>query len=88
MKSRRTVHPSRHRPGRGPKFVLCIANPRHPASLDVRKVYRVRADRAALSLKMLRVIDESGVDYLFPAKWFVPVDLSRAAARLFSNGKS
>lgn len=87
MKSRRTVHPSRRSPGRGPRFVLCIANPRHPSSLEVRKVYRVRADRSAHSLKMLRVVDESGEDYLFPAKWFAPVDLSRAAARVFTNGR-
>jgi len=87
MKSRRTVTASRRSPGRGPRFVLCIANPRHPASLDVRKVYRVRADPGARSRKLLRVIDESGEDYLFPEKWFVPIDLSRAAARIFTNGR-
>jgi hypothetical protein len=79
MNSRRTH--------RGPRFVLCLANPRHPASLDVRKVYRVRTDAKAQSLKLLRVVDESGDDYLFPAKWFVPIAIPRRAAKLFGTSR-
>ena len=74
----------RRRSTRRPGFVLCVANPRRPASLEVRKVYRVRADAKARTLRLLRVVDESGDDYLFPEKWFVPIDLPRSASRLFS----
>jgi hypothetical protein len=70
---------------KSPTFVVCLANPRLPVSLEVRKIYRIRRDEKAAARHLMRVIDESGDDYLFPSKWFTPIDLPRAAARLFTR---
>ena len=63
------------------QFVLCVDNAGCDASLDVRKVYRALADTAAARLGLVRVIDESGEDYLYPRKLFVTIELSPAARR-------
>ncbi len=52
-------------------FAVCIRNSGYEASLEVRKLYEVIADPDAERDGMLRVIDESGEDYLFPAANFV-----------------
>ena len=57
------------------KFVVCIKNDGYEASLELRKIYQVLPDKEAESHKMLRVIDESGEDYLFPASFFSPISL-------------
>jgi hypothetical protein len=44
------------------------------------RVYKVKADRAALTQGMIRVIDASGEDYLYPTKYFKPI---LAPRRLF-----
>lgn len=67
------------------KYVLCINNKGYPASLDVRKVYRTLPDARAEEVEMLRVIDESGEDYLFPAKYFVHLEVPRSLDRIFSR---
>lgn len=64
-------------------FVICVGNAGVPASLELRKVYRLIADPAAASQGLVRVIDESGEDYLYPDKFFVPIEVPRAAARAF-----
>src|SRR5262245_54078593 len=53
------------------RFAICIDNSHYPASLDLHKVYRVLADADAAKDGDLRVIDESGEDYLYPADYFV-----------------
>jgi hypothetical protein len=58
-----------------PKFVVCLRNAGYEASLEPRKIYQVLSDLEAESHKMLRVIDESGEDYLFPASLFSPISL-------------
>jgi hypothetical protein len=68
---------SRSRRGRPPRFVVCIDNSAYPASLELHKIYRVLADDSAAASGDLRVVDESGEDYLYPAKWFVSVELPR-----------
>jgi hypothetical protein len=70
-----------------PRWVMCVDNAGYPASLELRKVYRVVADRSAATLKMIRVIDESGEDYLFPQSNFVPVQVPLKARLLFSGPK-
>jgi len=55
--------------------VICIRNEDYPASIELRKVYRLLSDRSADKSGLLRVIDESGEDYLYPRKYFVPVKL-------------
>ena len=66
------------------RFVLCL---RHEDAddLEPRKVYQVLPDREAARANHLRVIDESGEDYLYPADYFVPVKLAVAAARTFAS---
>jgi hypothetical protein len=66
-------------------FVLCISNRGYAASLERRKVYRTLSDPGAEQHGLVRVVDESGEDYLFPAKLFVPIAVPRAAAKAFSG---
>ena len=61
-------------------FVLCIRN-EGADDLEPRKVYQILPDRAAVREGHLRIIDESGEDYLYPADLFVPVKLPAAVAR-------
>jgi hypothetical protein len=60
------------------KLVVCVKNTGHEASLEKRKIYSLLADPEAKKHKMLRIIDESGEDYLFPAAYFLPVALPPA----------
>lgn len=57
------------------QFAVCINNDDYPASLELHKIYRVLTDTEAEAEGDLRVIDESGEDYLFPAEWFVFVQV-------------
>lgn len=66
-----------------PKFVVCIENKNYPASLEFGKIYRVIEDEKAARHKMLRVIDESGEDYLYPEKFFVDIKLPQVAEDAF-----
>jgi hypothetical protein len=65
-------------------FALCIEN-RGAQDLDVRKVYRVVHDKAAAATGYVRVIDESGEDYLYPADYFVSVELPARAKRALAT---
>jgi len=60
-----------------PKFVICINNADYPASLERRKIYEVLPDKDAEKIEHLRVIDESGEDYLYPASCFIDANLSK-----------
>ena len=73
-------------PTRGTGFALCIEN-RGAEDLDIRKVYRVIEDRAATEPGYLRVIDESGEDYLYPANYFVFIELPQKARRALTVGR-
>ena len=64
-------------------FVVCISNQRYRASLLVRRIYRRRPDPEAGRRGLVRVVDESGEDYLYPARLFVAIELPRAAGRAF-----
>jgi hypothetical protein len=54
-------------------FAICIHNGEYAGTLDLRKVYEVLEDAAAGKRNYVRVIDESGEDYLYPKSWFVSV---------------
>lgn len=54
-------------------FVLCINNQDYPASLEIRKIYQAFQSPRAAEHQLIRVIDESGEDYLYPAEYFIPV---------------
>jgi hypothetical protein len=54
-----------------PGFVVCLKNEGYAASLERHKIYRVLPDPEADKDGDIRVIDESGEDYLYPKDWFV-----------------
>jgi len=57
------------------RFVICIDNRDYPVSLERRKLYEVVPDADAEQSDHIRVVDESGEDYLYPCKCFVEADL-------------
>jgi len=63
------------------RFAICVNNSEYPASLEVHKIYRVVSDEDAKKDGDLRIIDESGEDYLYPAEYFLLVDMPRGAAQ-------
>jgi len=65
------------------RFALCIRNDSYEASLETRKVYRLVNDANAEAKALVRVIDESGEDYLYPADFFVPIVVPDEAATVF-----
>ncbi len=56
--------------------VVCLENEGYEASLEKRKLYVVVTDEDATAHKLVRIIDESGDDYHYPAKLFSPIELS------------
>lgn len=60
------------------RFAICLCNEGYAASLELRKLYRVLPDAEAAAHGQVRVIDESGEDYLYPADCFAEVPLPRA----------
>jgi hypothetical protein len=56
-----------------PDFVVCIDNSGYPASLELHKIYRVIPDDDAAADGDIRVVDESGEDYLYPSACFAPI---------------
>lgn len=57
------------------QFAVCLKNQGYPASLELHKIYRILPDEQARIDGDLRVVDESGEDYLYPADYFVVIDL-------------
>jgi hypothetical protein len=57
------------------RFAVCIRNEGNEASLELRKIYEILEDAGAENHQMVRVIDEEHEDYLYPAGWFVTIDL-------------
>jgi hypothetical protein len=60
------------------QFVVCINNADYPASLELHKIYRVLQDQDAAVDGDIRVVDESGEDYLYPASYFTPIEVPKA----------
>jgi hypothetical protein len=63
------------------QFVVCVKNKSYAASHELHKLYQVVMDATAAKLHQIRVIDESGEDYLYPAKYFVPVQVPQSAEK-------
>jgi hypothetical protein len=63
------------------QFAVCIRNGEHDIDLIVGKLYGVVPPKRHDRPSDVRILDESGEDYLYPRGWFVPVDLSRKARR-------
>lgn len=60
------------------EYAVCVKNADYPASLELRKLYQVVPDQASSRLGLIRIIDESGKEYLYPAEYFLPIKLSPA----------
>ena len=63
------------------QFVICIENEGYEVSLERRKIYQALPDPDAAKHRQIRVIDESGEDYLYPAAYFVDVTLAPPSSR-------
>ena len=66
-------------------FVICINNEDYPTSLEVRKIYEIIPDPEAEKSNHLRVIDESGEDYLYPKEYFHSVNLPDATEQAITK---
>jgi hypothetical protein len=67
------------------QFAVCMNNEDYLASLEVRKIYEVIPDEKAAKHKLVRIVDESGEDYLYPDDYFVPIEIPQAAEIVFSK---
>ena len=63
------------------QFVVCLKNRGYEVSLERRKIYQVLPDPEAAKHNQLRVIDDSGEDYLYPQSFFAPIELPRPIRR-------
>ena len=63
------------------QFVVCLENDGYEVPLERRKIYRVLPDSDAAKHRLIRVIDESGEDYLYPQIFFAPIELPQAIRR-------
>ena len=63
------------------RLVVCISNNGYPASLENRKIYVALRDDTAEKLGLLRIVDESGDDYLYPKAFFRSIALPQAVKR-------
>jgi len=68
-----------------PQAVICVANEGNEISLQMWKIYKPLRDVDAESEGLIRVIDESGEDYLFPAENFIPIELPRGVKASFER---
>jgi hypothetical protein len=59
-----------------PKYVVCVRNEDYTASLELRKIYALIPDADAEAHGMIRLVDESGEDYLYPRDLFLPIEIS------------
>ena len=69
-----------------PRFVICIDDGGYVDDLKVRTVYQVLPDESAAKSNYIRVVDETGEDYLYPAKLFVPIEVPREVERTLLIG--
>jgi hypothetical protein len=63
------------------EFVVCINNSDYPASLELHKIYRVISDKEVEDEGDIRIIDESGEDYIYPSSYFVPIQVPQTVEK-------
>ena len=66
----------------GTRFVVCVRNARYRASLELRKIYEVVPDERAAARHFVRILDESGEDYLYPENYFLSIELPKKIEKL------
>ncbi len=64
-----------------PRFLICVENKGYVVSLEKRKIYLALPDAAALKHGQVRVIDESGEDYLYPKSLFLPITIPESVQK-------
>ncbi len=67
----------------GISYVVCLENSEYPASLELRKIYQSHHDPNAEADGFLRVVDESGEDYLYPSRFFSPISVPKEVEQAF-----
>lgn len=67
------------------RYVVCIKNRGYAVALELRKIYRVITDSSASVNGLVRVVDESGEDYLYPDEYFAPIEVPASIAKSFSK---
>lgn len=65
-------------------FAVCINNENYLASLEKRKIYQIISDQGAAEQNLIRVIDESGEDYLYPNNYFALIELPLSVEEAFA----
>lgn len=68
------------------RFAVCVRNGGYEAALERNKIYVVLPDRDVEEDGDVRVVDESGEDYLYPAAWFIAVEHPESSRGLASQG--
>lgn len=63
------------------RFAVCVDNTGYPSSLELHKIYRVLPDEDAAEDGDIRIIDESGEDYLYSADRFVEIDVPQTVRK-------
>ncbi len=71
----------------GKTFMICVNNRGYKSSLETRKIYEVLADKMAARHRQLRVVDDTGEDYLYPETFFADVTLPPATKRRLKQAK-
>lgn len=66
-------------------YVICLENSEYPASLEVRKIYVCVPDAQAEADGFLRVVDESGEDYLYPSRFFAPISVPESVDKALAG---
>jgi hypothetical protein len=66
------------------RFVVCIRNEGYPEAIELRKLYRVLPDAQAARVEHIRIIDESGEDYLYPKEFFASVRMSEPIKKVLA----
>lgn len=69
----------------GRRYVVCVKNTGYRASLVLRRVYKTLHDPEAQRRRLIRVVDESGDDYMYPETLFVAVELPRSAEKALAQ---
>jgi hypothetical protein len=69
------------------RYVLCVRNEGYPASLEKLKIYRRIADNQSERHGLIRVIDESGEDYLYPGDFFKAIAIPKPIRRILSRAR-
>jgi len=71
-----------------PRFAVCIENKAYPDDLKLRTIYQVLPDESAAKSNYIRVVDETGEDYLYPAEYFVLIEVPSEAQKALMEAPS